>query len=303
MSPTHRGSPTADTGRSATVAGVAITHPDRVVVPALSITKLELARYFARVAPLMLPHVAGRPLALVRCPDGVAKACFFQKHWIGTPPPAIDTVRIVQHDGTRRRHVVIHGVAGLVTLVQWGVIEIHPWGCRADDLNHPDRIVFDLDPAPGVAWSRVQDAARQVRHVLRERGLDSWVKTSGGKGLHVVVPIERRDSWDAASAFARSIAAELQAAQPEKFIAKASKSARRGRVFIDWLRNSRGATSVAPWSPRARSHAGVSVPLPWPRLGQVAAGDWYTIASVRLPAADPWRGLLTSRQRLPRTAS
>lgn len=289
---------TAGSVTRATVAGVVITHPDRVVFPALQITKLELAQYYARVAPLMLPHVAGRPLALVRCPDGVGKQCFFQKHWAGTPPPAIDTVPILQHDGTRRRHVVIHSATGLVTLAQWGVIEIHPWGCRADDANLPDRIVFDLDPAPGVAWSTVQGGARQLHRLLGGQGLDSWLKTSGGKGLHVVVPIARRPSWDDVSAFARAIAEQLQAAFPDRFLTKASKSARRGRVFIDWLRNSRGATSVAPWSPRARPSAGVSVPLPWPRLGHVGAGDQYTVTSVRVPSADPWRELLTAKQAL-----
>lgn len=285
----------------ATVGGVAITHPDRVVFPALRITKLDLARFYARVAPLMLPHVAGRPLALVRCPDGIGNGCFFQKHWTGTPPAAIDSVRILQHDGTRRRHVVIHNATGLITLAQWGVIEVHPWGCRADDSNRPDRIVFDIDPAPGVAWSSIPDAARRLRHVLNRQGLDSWVKTSGGKGLHVVVPITRRFTWDDASAFARSIAEELQSADPKSFISTASKSARRGRVFIDWLRNSRGATSVAPWSPRARSRGGVSVPLSWSRLGGVTAGDHYTLASIRLPSADPWGNLLVSRQGLPRS--
>lgn len=285
----------------ATVAGVVITHPDRVVYPALQLTKLDIARYFERVARLMLPHVAGRPLALVRCPDGTAGTCFFQKHWTGAWPAAIDSVRILQHDGTRRRHVVIRDRTGLVTLAQWGVIEIHPWGCRADDANRPDRIVFDLDPAPGTPWDLVLDGARRLRRMLAAAGLESWVKTSGGKGLHVEVPIARRVTWADTSRFARSIAERIERDDPRGFIARATKSARGGRVFIDWLRNSRAATSVAPWSPRARRRAGVSVPVPWSRLGRIGAGDQYTLATLRLPGDDPWQALLTSRQSLPMT--
>ncbi len=286
----------------AKTAGATITHPDRVVYPEAGVTKAELAEHFARVAPLLLPHTAGRPLALIRCPEGIAKECFFQKHWPGTPPPAIDTVPIRQSDGVRP-HVVVHDVAGLMALVQWGVMEIHAWGSRADDPERPDRIIFDLDPDPAITWQEVKEAATGVRGLLDGLGLESWLKTSGGKGLHVVVPIARRSTWDEVSAFARAVAEHMQAEFPDRFIAKASKAARRGLIFVDWLRNTRGATAIAPWSTRARSAAGVSVPIPWSRLEKLAAGDEYTLLSLRrkpLPSADPWEGMLATRQGLTR---
>ena len=284
----------------AKTAGVTITHPDRVVYPEAGVTKAELAEHFARVAQLLLPHTAGRPLALIRCPEGIAKECFFQKHWPGTPPPAIDTVPIRQSDGVRP-HVVIHDVEGLIALVQWGVMEIHAWGSRADDPERPDRIIFDLDPDPAITWQQVKEAATGVRGLLDGLGLDSWLKTSGGKGLHVVVPIARRSSWDEVSAFARAVAEHMQAEFPDRFIAKASKAARRGLIFVDWLRNTRGATAIAPWSTRARSAAGVSVPIPWSRLATLTAGDEYTLLSIRakpLTGADPWKDMLATRQAL-----
>jgi bifunctional non-homologous end joining protein LigD len=284
----------------ARTAGVTITHPDRVVYPEAGVTKAELAEHFARIAPLLLPHTAGRPLALVRCPEGIAKECFFQKHWPGTPPPAIDTVPIRQSDGVRR-HVVIHDVEGLIALVQWGVMEIHAWGARADDPERPDRIIFDLDPDPAITWQKVKEAAAGVRGLLEGLGLASWLKTSGGKGLHVVVPIARRSSWDEVSAFARAVAEHMQAEFPDRFIAKASKSARRGLIFVDWLRNTRGATSIAPWSTRARAAAGVSVPIPWSRLEKLKAGDEFTLLSIRtkpLQGGDPWKEMLAAKQGL-----
>ena len=284
----------------AKTAGVTITHPDRVVYPEAGVTKAELAEHFARVAPLLLPHTAGRPLALIRCPEGFAKECFFQKHWPGSPPPAIDTVPIRQSEGVRR-HVVIHDVEGLIALVQWGVMEIHTWGSRADDPERPDRIVFDLDPDPAITWQEVKEAAAGVRGLLEGLGLASWLKTSGGKGLHVVVPIARRSSWDEVSAFARAVAEHMQAEFPDRFIAKATKSARRGLIFVDWLRNTRGATAIAPWSTRAREAAGVSVPIPWSRLDKLRAGDEYTLLSIRArppQGGDPWKEMLTTKQGL-----
>jgi bifunctional non-homologous end joining protein LigD len=292
-----RSSTTTD---DAEVAGVRITHPDRVVFPESGITKLELAQHFERVASVMLPHVAGRPLSLVRCPEGSAHECFFQKHWTGTRPPSIDAVAIRQSDGKNHPHVVVHDIDGLVTLVQWGVMEIHPWGARADDPERPDRIIFDLDPGPGVSWAKIQAATLGVRALLDELGLASWVKTSGGKGLHVEVPIARRSTWDEASGFARGVAEQMQREFPDRFIAKASKSARKGLIFIDWLRNTRGATAVAPWSTRARANAGVSVPIPWPQVNKLTAGDQFTLLSIRAarPRRDPWQAMLAADQSL-----
>ena len=259
-----------------------------------------MAQYFESVAALMLPHVAGRPLALDRCPEGSGHECFFQKHWIGRQPPAIDTVGIRQSDGKVHPHVVVHDVAGLVTLVQWGVLEIHPWGARADDPERPDRIIFDLDPGPGVTWAEVQEATLGVQSLLDELGLESWVKTSGGKGLHVALPIARRSTWDEVSGFAAAVAERMAREFPARFVAQASKAKRQGRIFVDWLRNTRGATAVGPWSARARAEAGVSVPIAWSQLSKVTAGDQFTLRSLRgkRPARDPWREMLASDQRL-----
>jgi bifunctional non-homologous end joining protein LigD len=286
------------------VAGVAITHPDRVIYPGAKITKIQLAEYIAAVGPLMLPHVARRPLSLVRCPDGVAGTCFFQKHWPGTPPDVLDTVSIVQGNGQRRMYVAVSDVSGLVALVQWGVLEIHPWGSRSDDPDCPDRIIFDLDPGPGVLWKATRQAARGLGALLDELGLASWIKTTGGKGLHVVVPIARRSSWEEASEFARGVASQMESVFPDQFIIKASKAEREGVIFIDWLRNTRGATAIAPWCPRARPEAGVSVPISWDQLETIKRGDQFTLPRLRrsIPATDdPWRDMLDSRQGLTKT--
>ncbi len=287
--------------KDASVSGVEITHPDRVVYPELGLTKLDVARYFERVASRMLPHVAGRPLSLVRCPEGSSEQCFFQKHWVGALPDTLESVGITQSDKAKHPYVVVRDVKGLVTLAQWGVMEVHPWGAQADAPEKPDRIFFDLDPGPGVKWAAVREAAQGVRALLEELGLASWVKTSGGKGLHVVVPIERRSTWDDVADFAKGVAVHLATHFPDRFIAKASKAAREGVIFVDWLRNTRGATAVAPYSPRARAAAGVSMPLSWRALGKLTAGDEYTIVTVqnapRTPR-DPWHEMLQHPPRL-----
>lgn len=288
-----------------TVAGVPITHPERVVYPDLAVTKLDVARWYARIAPRMLPHVAGRPLALVRCPEGVAGECFFQKHWTGKVPAALDTVRIRQANGTRRDYVMVHDATGLVTLAQWNILEIHLWGSRAAALAAPDRVVFDLDPAPDVPWAAVRTAARDVRTALAALGLTSWLKTTGGKGLHVVVPLAGPTTWDRVSGFARAVAERIANAAPERYLTEASRAARGGKVFLDWLRNTRGATWIAPWSVRSRAGAGVSVPLPWSRLGRTTGGDQWRLPSLlagRLPA-DAWGAMSATRQRLPRAVT
>lgn len=280
------------------VEGVRISNADRVVFPGADITKGEVAEYLAQAAERMLPELANRPLVLVRCPAGRAKECFYQKHWPGDPPPALLTVPIRQSDGIRP-YVMVKDAAGLVTLAQWGVLEIHPWGSRADDVEKPDRITFDLDPGEGVEWSAMRRAARELRQVLEALGLESWLKTSGGKGLHVVVPIERRSTWDEVNDFARGVAESLAAAKPEQYLSRAKKSERVGRIFIDWMRNGRGATSVAAWSLRARPGAGVSVPIAWEKLGRVSAGDAFTIKNA-LKQDDAWRDMSSTRQRLTR---
>ncbi|HEU5219353.1 MAG TPA: DNA ligase D, partial [Gemmatimonadales bacterium] len=287
------------------VAGIVLTHADRVLYPDRGLTKQDLARYYETIAPLMLPHVAERPLSLVRCPEGTNQACFFQKHWGARLPEAVGTVDIREVSGARKPYAVVHDAAGLVSLVQHGVLEFHPWGARADNVDAPDRIVFDLDPAPGLAWKRVREGARRLRAVLEEVELESWIKTTGGKGIHVVVPIARRSTWDEVSAFARALATRMERDEPSGYLAKASKAARTGKIFVDWLRNTRGATSVAAWSTRARPGAAISVPISWEDLDRVTGGDQYHVGNVAALLGkrkkDPWSGIAAAKQRLIRS--
>ncbi len=286
------------------VAGVRLSHPERVLYPEQGLTKMDLARYYEAAAARMLPHMARRPFSLVRCPEGQAGSCFYQKHWSGPLPPGVRTVTIRETRGAVREYTWVKDARGLVGLVQHGVLEFHVWGSRADRVDRPDRIVFDLDPAPGVAWGRVREAARELRERLAHSGLDTWIKVTGGKGLHVVAPIERRVSWREVSAFARALAYRMSADSPDRFLAQAGKAERAGRIFVDWLRNTRGATWIAPWSTRARAGAPVSVPFPWDELGRIRSGHQFGIrqALARARRSDPWAGMLETRQRLPARA-
>jgi bifunctional non-homologous end joining protein LigD len=239
---------------------------------------------------------------LVRCPEGQPKGCFYQKHWTTALPPGIDTVDIEEESGKVQPYVVVRDVSGLVSLVQHGVLEVHLWGARADNVDAPDRIVFDLDPSPEVGWRGVVQAARELRERLDALGLESWIKTTGGKGLHLVIPLGRRSTWADVSAFARGIANQMVSDSPTKYLAKASKAARKGLIFVDWLRNIRGATWVAAWSTRARTEASISVPIDWKELDKLKSGDQFTLGSVlqlgRRRRRDPWADLLRSRQQL-----
>lgn len=287
------------------VAGIALSNADRVLYPEQGLTKLDLAAYYEAISPWMLPHVAGRPLSLVRCPGGRAKACFYQKHWSGHLPEALGTVDIKESSGATGVYSVVRDAAGLVSLVQFGVLEVHTWGARADQVESPDRIIFDLDPGPGVSWARVRAGAERLRDLLSEVGLESWLKTTGGKGLHVALPIARRSSWAEVSAFARAVAERLVADQPERYLSRASKAARAGKIFVDWLRNTRGATAIAPWSTRAREGAPVSAPIPWKDLATLKGADQYTVenthALVQRLTRDPWGEMVRSKQRLTAT--
>ncbi len=289
-------------GSDAVVAGVRISHPDRVVYPDDAVTKARVARYYAAVADHILPHLRSRPAALVRCPDGLSRECFYQKHPGPWTPASLRRVRIRERSKTDE-YLVIEDVAGLVGLVQMGVLEIHTWNAQADGLETPDRLVFDLDPGPDVPWAAVVTAARLVRAALEARGLQSFVKTTGGKGLHVVAPIQPGPGWPACVAFARRVVDDLVAETPRAFVATMAKSARAGKIFIDYFRNQRGATSVAAYSTRARPGAPVSTPVTWEELDAVPSGTHFTIARVerRLAkqTADPWARYARLRQSLP----
>ncbi|MEO8452576.1 MAG: non-homologous end-joining DNA ligase [Gemmatimonadota bacterium] len=283
------------------VAGVELTHPDRVLYPDQGITKARLAQYYERVAPLMLPHLAGRPLVLLRCPEGQEQQCFFQRHWTGPVPDTLGTIVVEDLGGSRKPHIVVKDAASIVSLIQYGILEIHVWGAKTANVDLPDRIVFDLDPGPKVSWAKVRSAATRIRGLLEEIGLESWLKTTGGKGLHVVAPIDRRATWDEVGAFARAVAEHLESVDPANFVSKMAKASRQGRIFVDWLRNTRGASAVAAWSTRARPGAPVSMPWLWSRIEDLESGDQFTVATVlgsRLPRTDPWAGMPKARQRL-----
>ena len=247
------------------VAGVRLTHPDRVLYPEDEFTKRDLAEYYERIADWILPYVAGRPLTLVRCPEGYAGQCFFQKHLTGSLPDAVRGV-MVDVKGKQEEYVAIDDVAGLIALVQMGVLELHPWPAREDNLERPDQLVFDLDPGEGTDWKDVVQGARDVRDRLESAGLTTFLRTSGGKGLHVVVPLSRRNNWDEFKAFAKSVADAMTRDEPDRYIATMSKAKRRGKLFIDYLRNQRGATAIASYSTRRRRGAPVATPLAWDEL-------------------------------------
>jgi bifunctional non-homologous end joining protein LigD len=286
---------------SAVVDGVRVTHAARVVYPALGLTKLDVARYYAAVAPLMLPHIAKRPLSLLRCPDGVDGESFFQKHLVGAGP-AVKQVPIRGSDGKIDQHVMIEDAKGLLSLVQMGVLEFHPWGSTAAAVEKPDRLIFDLDPDESLSWSRVVAAALAIREALAALGLKSFAKTTGGKGLHLVVPVKPVLAWPEAGEFTRAFVAKLAAAEPALYTSAMGKAQRRGRIFIDFLRNRRGATAVAAFSTRARPPATVSAPLSWAEVESGIRSDQFTVVNLpqRLHSleTDPWADFFATRQSL-----
>ena len=298
--------PRATPAGEAVVAGVRISHADRVVYPDQGVTKGALARYYASIADRILPELTERPAVLVRCPEGLGRECFYQKHAGPWAPPSLRRIRIREKTKSED-YLVIEDVAGLVGLVQMGVLEIHTWNADARRLETPDRLVLDLDPGPGVSWPAVIVAARLVRASLEAARLTSFVKTTGGKGLHVVAPIRPEHGWDECVDFARRLAEALVAETPRAFTATMAKAARKDKIFLDYFRNQRGATSVAAYSTRARPGAPVSTPVAWDELDSVPGPDHFTIANVprRLARlrADPWAGYAALTQTLPTSRS
>ena len=284
--------------------GVRLTSPDKVLYPDLGVTKRALAEYYREVHEHMLPHVARRPLTLVRCPDGAAGECFFQKHVGKAVPKSVASIVIAERK-KRDTYMVVHDLPGLIGLVQVNALEIHEWGSRQDDVEKPDRIVFDLDPAPDLDFDAVMHAARDVRDRLKRDGFTSFPMTTGGKGLHVVVPIERRHGWEEVASFARTLAERMSEDEPTRYLSEASKAKRTGRIFVDWLRNRRGQTAICPYSTRKHATATVATPLAWTELRKGLVGARHTVATIpsRLEALakkrrDPWEGYGELRQRL-----
>lgn len=284
-------------------AGVRITHPDRIVFPDTTITKGDVAAYYATVIDWLLPEIAARPLSIIRCPDGAGPGCFFQKHHADKLGAHVGSILLKEKTGSDR-YLYVDDPRGVLELVQMNTIEFHPWGSRIDQPDKPDRLVFDLDPAPCIGWNDLVAAAKDVRMRVQAHGLESFPRLTGGKGLHVVVPIRRGPLWDEAKAFCERIADEMAAAMPDRYLAHASKAAREGRIFVDWLRNARGATSVASFSLRARAGAPVATPVRWEELARLGRANAFDLASalkrVKAMRRHPWGDFAKTKQTLPR---
>ncbi|QMV73362.1 DNA ligase D [Comamonas piscis] len=273
-------------------SGIEVSHGDRIIDASTGVTKLDVVRYYEQVAPLMMEHLQDRPTSLMRTPDGVAGEHFFQKHWQVRAMAGI--VQLPQSlDPEHPPLLAIAGAKGLAQAAQFNVVEFHTWNAKRDKILRPDRMTFDLDPGEGVAWSAVREAAELVRVLLLELGLEPFLKTSGGKGLHLVVPIQRRHDWDTVKGFSKAIVQHLAATVPQRFVAKSGPQNRKGKIFVDYLRNGWGATTVSAWSVRARPGTGVSVPIAWSELDQVSGGAHWGIQSVQTRFSkgnSPWKG-------------
>lgn len=287
------------------VAGVRLTHPDKILYADQGCTKRDLADYYVKVQDWILPHLKDRPVSLVRCPDGEGGECFFQRHAGRGLPQSIRPVAIREKEG-KADYIVLEGLEGVIGAVQMGALELHPWGARADDVDKPDRLIFDLDPDEDLDFEDVKEAAGHVRGVLEAAELESFLKTTGGKGLHVVAPLTRRHSWDEVKRFSRAVAERLAEAEPKRYVAVMSKAKRKGRIFVDYLRNDRTSTAVAAYSSRAKPGATVSCPLRWDELSGLDNPRAYDISNVprRLEQLenDPWDGFFEVRQSITQAA-
>jgi bifunctional non-homologous end joining protein LigD len=281
------------------VAGVRLSNPEKVLYPEQGITKAELAEYYLAVADRMLPHVANRPVTMVRCPTGAEKKCFYQRHAGSGVLPQLKEVTVPGFDDP---YLYIEDVSGLVAMVQMGTLEIHPWGVTVERPDKPDRIIFDLDPDEGLGFGDVIAAALEVRERLQRIDLESFVKTTGGKGLHVVVPVEPVTEWRAAKAFAKSFSEAMAADAPQTYLTRISKAEREGRIFIDYLRNDPTSTAVGPYSTRSRPGAPVAMPIEWEELERPLDPAAFSIKTAPARIAgrrDPWADMGAVRQRLP----
>ncbi|WP_374655785.1 non-homologous end-joining DNA ligase [Dongia sp.] len=273
------------------IAGIGLTHPDKILFARQGATKRDLALYLERVAPRMLPFLKDHLVSLVRCPEGRSRQCFFQRHAGAGLTDAFQRLKVREKDGGHDEYLYLSSTAGLIAAAQVSVLEFHVWGSAVRSLEKPDRIVFDLDPDESVAFPAVRRAALRIRDVLKALGLKSYPLLTGGKGIHVVVPIRPQREWPVVKAFAAALAHRLAADAPDDYVATMSKAKRKGRIFIDHFRNERGATAICPYSPRARAGAPLSWPVTWrdlPRLESAAAvtlGDF----EAWLKKKDPWR--------------
>ena len=295
--------PERGTESAVRVAGVTITHPNRPIWPDESISKAELARYYERVGPWLLPQLECRPLSLLRCPEGAAAQCFFQRHMGPERPEGVKTF-VWERSSKGKSYLYVATVPAVIRLVQRGVVEFHTWGSIISRPRRPDRITIDLDPDPSLPWTELAEAARTVRALVETLGLQAYLKTTGGKGLHVVIPLQPRHDWEEVKRFARAVAEHLARKMPDRFTASAAKARRADRVFVDYLRNGEAASAVAAYSARARPGAPVSMPIEWNDLAEDVRGDRYNVGNVPDLLAtrrkDPWAGYVGSARRITR---
>jgi bifunctional non-homologous end joining protein LigD len=281
------------------VAGIAVSHPERLIFPELGISKIDLARYYEEIAEWVVPHLVGRPLTLLHCPEGTGGPCRFMKHAKQWGPSALRRVRI-QEKTKVGEYLVADSVEAVVALVQMGIVEVHTWNSTTDDLERPNRIIWDLDPGPAVTWTQVVTAARLVRDVLKTLGLSAWVKTTGGRGLHVVVPIVPARDWSQCLAYARAVGEAIVRTDLRLYTTAFARRGRERKILIDYLRNNRTNTSVCAFSPRARPGAPVSMPVDWQEL-RSGPERWTLLTAperLRRLRADPWADYWSTRQRI-----
>jgi bifunctional non-homologous end joining protein LigD len=283
------------------VLGVSVSHPDRVIFKNTTITKGGLAKYFAAVAPWILKDIADHPITLLRCPEGMAGDCFYQRNPGTGLGPDVKPFRW-RHKGKSYEYLYIEDEKGLIELIQMGAIEIHPWGARVSRIDYPDRLIFDLDPDEGVPFEAVKLAARDLRRRLDAKGLESFLKCTGGKGLHVTVPLAAKDNWETVKAFCAALAHQMAEEVPTAYVATMTKAKRTGKIFVDFFRNDYTATAIADYGVRARPGGPVALPIEWSELGRLKAANQFTISDVleRLKKKRPNTDRYTKRQKLPK---
>jgi len=286
-------------------ASPALSSPTKVIFPDIQATKQEVWDYYTAVMDHLLPEIIGRPLSIIRCPSGTSKPCFFQKHHTAGLE-RVGSVRLKEDTGVNAHYLVVEDAASVLELVQFNALEFHPWGSHAASPDQADRVVFDLDPGPDVPFSEVKKAATDIRRLLQQLELESFLRVSGGKGLHVVVPLHPGCDWDLTKRFAHGFADALARSEPDRFLATSSKRLRNRRIFVDYLRNGRGATAVASYSLRGRPGAPVALPISWNELPRLKRADSFTLrdvpARLKRRRKDPWAGIDTLQQNLSRWA-
>jgi bifunctional non-homologous end joining protein LigD len=284
------------------IEGVRLTSPDKVLFPEQGVTKRDLATYLVDAAEWILPHLVRRPLSLVRCPQGQAGNCFFQKHGMAGFPEPFRTVKIREKDGDLADYLYVDDGAGLAASAQMGVLELHVWGSHVESIDSPDRLVFDLDPDEGMPFAELRRAAQELRKILSAAGLESFPMLTGGKGLHIVLPLDASQDWGVVRNFAAALARRLAETEPDRFTSKAAKAGRKGKIFIDWLRNDRGSTAIAPYSTRARRGATIATPLTWQELSRTDRAAKFDLGNIRRRLKslkkDPWDGYFRITQSL-----